>query len=253
MQTHLLKSGDFFLEVEEKGGNIVNFAHLFESNHIFFPRMKRKDGKIRGGSHVCFPYFNSIPGVEEKHGFGRHVMPFSVKNGTPDKLDLFFEKFSLHFEMIENGFKQRLVCESPQEFEHFNPAFHPYIFLPKIMGTEKREAEVIFHSPETGASSVSSDIISDKSFLSSVLKGSDISIKIKDHGEMIMRFDSSANLSENKYMFQHELCLWRDDPFFICVEPVLMASSKREADYRFVSEFWMEMEVDFFPEKNVPA
>ncbi len=242
-KTHLLKKGEFFLEIEEQGGNVINFSHRYESNFILFPRMDRADGKKRGGSHICFPYFGSVSGVKEQHGFGRYARPTFVQNGTPEKMELVFEGFSIFFEIIENGFKQKIVCTNPENFEIFNPGFHPYFYIPVALDGGKREATISFHSPEKGMISFKNENISGVSILEDSTKADGVNIRIKDHGDIVLRLESSE--IENAFHF-FPICLWRDDPSFVCVEP-LYKNPKKTGDKALQKPFWMEMIIEFFP------
>ncbi|PID51862.1 MAG: hypothetical protein CR972_04975 [Candidatus Moraniibacteriota bacterium] len=63
-----------FLSVNGDNGMIV--GGLFQGKNVFFPFMKRADGKERGGCPICFPAFGPPAPVysgEEQHGWLRHA------------------------------------------------------------------------------------------------------------------------------------------------------------------------------------
>lgn len=247
-KTHKLKKGDFFLVVEETGGNIVSFSYLYKSNHIFFPRMGRNDGKMRGGSHICFPHFGSKDGEVGNHGFGRSSFPTLVENGSLDHMHLTFDDFEISYEMTEHGFKQRLECANPEKFDLFNPGFHPYFFVPTSVVGGAREGKVTFlSSGGLGRHFIDFRNISKKSQTYNVAMHSEICIVV-DHGEFNLRFETSEPITDKS---NFALCLWREEDSWVCVEPIFSKHSNPKQVS--TKPFWMEMTVEFYPNKNIPA
>lgn len=239
---HKLRKGEFFLDIENTGGNIISFSHKFETNYIFFPRMERNDGKIRGGSHICFPYFGSKVGEKGNHGFGRSSKPISVENGSLEYMQINFEDFKLSFEMTDNGFIQTLECSDPEKFIVFNPGFHPYFFIPTSVVGGLREGKVVFLSSKgLGRHYIDFANISKKSQIYEVAPYSEISI-VLDHGEFNIRFETSEPI-RNEISFA--LCLWREENSWLCVEPIF-SHPKSPANIT-KKVFWMKMNIEFYP------
>lgn len=64
---------DIRLEVDPHGAYVRKLE--YKGKQLFFPYTEFKDGKVRGGMHVCLPNFGPAPDQDlNQHGFGREAL-----------------------------------------------------------------------------------------------------------------------------------------------------------------------------------
>lgn len=132
--------GNRRLIIDTQGAVIESYRE--EDKEIFFDRRQMKSGKIRGGSHVCYPNFgiDTVVGLPA-HGFARDVAwevvmrdDFSVILKVDGEKPYDTVQVYLVYELLEDGLKMGLtVTNRGKDVLAFAPAFHPYFFSKQQM------------------------------------------------------------------------------------------------------------------------
>ncbi len=214
---HIVSLGETVAMVSEIGGTIVRFQH--QGWDIFHPAERPIKGKLRGGCHVCAPWFGSSDMGEKKHG---HVRDLEAESAHPrpnamsaDFRRLGDERYPYDLEyltktivqasgLLQTGITIRNVGDRDAPVD---PAFHPYFECPPT-GDPDDIYVVVNGRREKG--------FSDKARFIEIDGREKIIVSMPDRWiEMQL---GGAFLRGGK----SSLYLWSDSPQrYICVEPVL--------------------------------
>jgi len=225
----ILNSGMHTVALSPLGGQILDWR--FSGYHIFFPqqmvRVEKGVKKLRGGMPVMFPNFgNDHFGILPKHGFLRHTyadpklnlsrssrahnFTFASRHENfPWKYDLW-----LNYQMMEKGPAIRLLASSRGTFRGHESAgympvnfgIHPYFYTPQSRAYVRVDGEEVhFVLGEVTSGDKSSLIIP---------SGREVEIELWGLGIVKMLL-SDAFVGE-----QAKLVIWRDNPHYLCVEPI---------------------------------
>lgn len=125
--------GNRRLIIDTQGAVIESFQEKDEE--IFYDRRQIRSGKMRGGSHVCYPNFgiDTVMGLPS-HGFARDVLwdvvtkdDFSVILTTEGEKNYNTAHTFLVYELLEDGLQMSLtVTNMGDEKLVVAPGFHPY-------------------------------------------------------------------------------------------------------------------------------
>lgn len=142
------------LEVDQHGAYVRKLE--YKGKPLFFPYTQFKDGKVRGGMHVCLPNFGPAPDQDlNQHGFGREAQwQLTTARGEPDTVRCRLGVSTGHRVIPKryDGLYVRLVYSVALESktntvtlsadltvlnrgkENMNiaPGFHPYFAIPMI-------------------------------------------------------------------------------------------------------------------------
>lgn len=203
-------------------GAIVELYRVGDQD-VLFPRQE-VDGKMRGGSHVCAPYFG--PGVhsgQSQHGYGRdvewsvsqqvssgvtlsHLQTAGEYEGLAMELKYFLGASALSMELTLRNASDRVM--------RLTPGFHPY-----------------FACGESGDVSVNGETYSESELAETVYRNFPDGMASGVVGGQTYGVSSDT---------LREYAIWSSHPnLFVCIEPTLAANSFSElsegSDIEYIS------------------
>lgn len=203
---YILENNLMSLAIDTEGAYIDSLK--YKDTPIFFSK-KEIDGKVRGGSHICYPQFSSggKTGLEN-HGFGRSKI-WAVVDNSESHIVLSLERqpgeyqgaiAKVYYRISGRNFIFKLVITNEANKDLiFSPALHPYFKL------EEKDTVLI--------------------------NGKELDLESHELYET-MYMENIECLETNKYIIKFEninlpiFALWTDNKEkYICIEPTYNSTS----------------------------
>lgn len=207
--------------ISSLGGTVLSFR--VGGNDIFFPQYTTENGKVRGGCHICAPWFGGSLFSTRKHGYLRDISLDGLQRCDNDSISMEFDQpgnkeYPWHLwynstVVVQNNellmiLRIHHLNDGVKEKAPINIGFHPYFAVSgsiqdvKIKGLADEKTSYLF---------------SDKSLSISLGDKRDILI---DLPQWKIAMDLEGFTSINAY--SPYIVLWSDDPKkYACIEPVV--------------------------------
>lgn len=220
--------------LSETGGTITEWK--YRGWDIFFPQQEiiiNGEKKLRGGMHPCFPNFGT---VDEKFGLPQHGTLRTLHADRMGNTAVHFDKVpmgssggfaevNVSVYPLTHGFTYglRAVLVGDGEDLFINPGLHPYFATPRGFA-EVLHPQAVVEKVPYGPKISPIELFSPRAYIAGL-------------GRVMMTPGQTLRGPSAR------IVLWRDDPRYVCIEPISATSREFNTPSGVALSSWQYLDV----------